>query len=180
MTPRRADAERNRTKLLDSARALFAAPGDAPSMAEIARHAGVGMATLYRNFPSREALLEALYVDEADAVVAAAETVEGDTAGERFVAWLHHFFAFYNGKHEVGDELLRGADGVPELMDASKHRVLAAGGPLLEAAQAAGDIRADLSLEQALTMVVAVAKIPGDPDFLAPILQTTLDGLRRV
>jgi AcrR family transcriptional regulator len=66
--PRRADAERNRDKILAAARAAFAEPDAQPSMAEISRRAGVGMATLYRNFPGRRELLEALYTDEVDAI----------------------------------------------------------------------------------------------------------------
>ena len=74
---RRADAERNRGKVLAAARAAFADPGAEVSMAEVSRRAGVGMATLYRNFPGRRELLEALYTDEVDAVCAAAGTAAG-------------------------------------------------------------------------------------------------------
>ena len=93
--PKRADAERNRDRILAVARAAFAEPKAAgrPSMAEIARRAGVGMATLYRNFPGRRELLEALYTDEVDAVCAAAATAPGETPGERFTAWAHSFAA---------------------------------------------------------------------------------------
>ena len=80
-TDRRADAERNRDKILAAARAAFADTSAQVSMAEISRRAGVGMATLYRNFPTRQELLEALYTDEVDAVCAAAATVDGETPG---------------------------------------------------------------------------------------------------
>jgi AcrR family transcriptional regulator len=91
---RRADAERNRVKLLDAARTAFA-DGDAEvSLAEIARRAGVGMATLYRNFPSRHELLEALYTEEVDGVCAAAQAPGGDTPGAALEAWLRRFLAF--------------------------------------------------------------------------------------
>src|ERR1700761_6813384 len=103
--PRRADAERNRAKILAAARAAFAEPGAEVSMAEISRRAGVGMATLYRNFPGRRELLEALYIDEVNAVCDAARTVEGETPGARFEAWLHRFFAFFNNKHHVAELL---------------------------------------------------------------------------
>jgi AcrR family transcriptional regulator len=69
---RRADAERNRDKILTAARSAFADPEAEVSMAEVSRRAGVGMATLYRNFPGRRELLEALYTDEVDAVCQAA------------------------------------------------------------------------------------------------------------
>src|SRR6201997_4108040 len=104
---RRADAERNRDKILAAARAAFADPDAEVSMAEVSRRAGVGMATLYRNFPGRQELLEALYTDEVAAVCAAAGTAGGQTPGAALVAWLKRFFAFYNTKRHVGSELLK-------------------------------------------------------------------------
>src|SRR5882757_6500290 len=92
---KRADAERNRDKILAAARAAFADPEAVISMAEISRRAGVGMATLYRNFPGRRELLEALYTGEVNALCEAAETVGGETPGARFEAWLHRFFAYF-------------------------------------------------------------------------------------
>src|SRR5258708_3704753 len=103
---KRADAQRNRAKILTAARAAFADPDADISMAEISRRAGVGMATLYRNFSSRRELLEALYIDEVDAVCAAAATVDGDTPGASFVAWLHRFFVYFTSKRHVASELL--------------------------------------------------------------------------
>src|SRR6202453_3518791 len=91
---RRADAERNRDKILAAARSAFADPGAEVSMAEISRRAGVGMATLYRNFPGRRELLEALYIDEVNAVCEAAETPEAETPGAALTDWLQRFFAF--------------------------------------------------------------------------------------
>src|SRR3984957_3997788 len=88
---RRATAARNRDKILVTARAAFAEPDAEISMAEISRRAGVGMATLYRNFPGRRELLEALYIDEVNAVCEAAETIDGETPGATLVAWLHRF-----------------------------------------------------------------------------------------
>ena len=85
---RRAQAERNRAKILEAARAAFAEQDAEVSMAEISRRAGVGMATLYRNFPGRRELLEALYIDEIDALCDAAETIQADTPRAAFVAWL--------------------------------------------------------------------------------------------
>jgi AcrR family transcriptional regulator len=177
-TVRRADAERNRGKILAAARAAFADTEAQVSMAEISRHAGVGMATLYRNFPSRQELLEALYTDEVDAVCDAAETVGGETPGAVLTAWLHRFFAFYNGKRHVGDELLRQSDASRPFMHEGRSRVLAAGQPLLLAAQRSHEVRGELTLEQILDMIIAIAKIEGDARYLQPILQAALDGLR--
>ena len=177
-TVRRADAERNRDKILAAARAAFAVSDALVSMAEISRRAGVGMATLYRNFPSRQELLEALYTDEVNAVCEAAEAIDGETAGAVLAAWLHRFFAFYNSKRHVGSELLRHSAGSAPFLNEGRSRVLAAGQPLLLAAQRTGEARADLTLEQILDMVIAIARIEGEPDYLEPILQATLAGLR--
>jgi AcrR family transcriptional regulator len=175
---RRADAERNRDKILAAARAAFANPEVEISMAEISRRAGVGMATLYRNFPGRRELLEALYTDEVDAVCDAAGILEPETPGVLLLAWLHRFFAFFTSKRQVGAELLKHSEGSVPVMGESRARVLAAGRPLLVAAQRSHEVREDLTLEQVLDMIVAVASIHGESDYLEPILQTTLDGLR--
>ena len=174
---RRADAERNRAKILAAARAAFADAEAEVSMAEISRRAGVGMATLYRNFPSRQELLEALYTDEVNAVCEAAEAIDGESPRAVLTAWLHRFFAFYNSKRHVGSELLRQSAGSEPFLNEGRSRVLAAGQPLLLAAQRTGEARGDLTLEQVLDMVIAIAKIEGKPDYLEPILQVTLDGL---
>src|SRR3712207_6693000 len=121
---RRADAERNREKILAAARAAFADPDAQVSMAEISRRAGVGMATLYRNFPGRRELLEALYTDEVDAICEAAETVDGDTPGAALMAWLHRFFAFYTSKRHVASELLQHSDSSNPVFGESRSRVL--------------------------------------------------------
>ena len=177
-TVRRADAERNRDKILAAARAAFADTDELVSMAEISRRAGVGMATLYRNFPGRQELLEALYTDEVNAVCEAAETVDGETPGAVLTAWLHRFFAFYNSKRHVGDELLRQSDAIEPFLNEGRSRVLAAGRPLLLVAQRSREVRGELTLEQILDMVIAIAKIDGDARYLQPILQAALDGLR--
>ena len=104
----RADAARNRDKILAAARAAFA-EGDADvSMAEVSRRAGVGMATLYRNFPGRRELLEALYTDEVDAVCAAADAAAhaGATPADAFLAWVRRFAAFSASKRHIAAELL--------------------------------------------------------------------------
>jgi AcrR family transcriptional regulator len=175
---RRADAERNRDKILTAARAAFADPDAEVSMAEISRRAGVGMATLYRNFPGRQELLEALYTDEVDAVCKAAETIDGETPGAALVAWLHRFSAFTTSKRHIAAELLKETDRSNPLFRNNRTRVIAAGRPLLAAAQHAGEVRDDLTLEQILDMIVAIATIHGDTGYTEPILQAALDGLR--
>ncbi len=176
---RRADAERNRDKILKTARAAFAEPGVVVSMAEVSRRAGVGMATLYRNFPGRRELLEALYVDEVDAICAAAQTVTGDTPAGALAGWLRRFQEFVASKYRIATELLEQTDRDTPVFDSSRARVLAAGRPLLLAAQQSREVRNDLTLEQVLDLVIAVSAIRGDPGYLKPILQAALDGLRR-
>jgi len=175
---RRADAERNRDKILAAARTAFADPDAEVSMAEISRRAGVGMATLYRNFPGRQELLEALYTDEVNAVCEAAETISGETPGATLVAWLHRFFAFTTSKRHIASELLKQTDRSDPLFENNRTRVIGAGRPLLAAAQHAHEVRDDLSLEQILDMIVAIATIHGDTGYTEPILQTAFDGLR--
>src|SRR6187549_4201481 len=136
---RRADAERNRGTILAVAREAFAEPDAEISMAEISRRAGVGMATLFRNFPGRRELLEALYTDEVDAVCAAAEHLD-------LTGWLRRFSAFSASKRHVASALLKDTDGTDPVFSGNRDRVLAAGAPLLAAAQKAGEVRADLTL----------------------------------
>jgi AcrR family transcriptional regulator len=175
---RRTDAERNRAKILAAARSAFADPAVEVSMAEVSRRAGVGMATLYRNFPGRRELLEALYADEVDALCRAAETVGADTPGDTLAAWLRRFFAFSTGKRHIAAELLKHTDRDDPLFEGNRARVLATGRPLLAAAQRSGQVRGDIDLEQVLDMVIAIATIHGEPGYLEPILRTALDGLR--
>jgi AcrR family transcriptional regulator len=175
---RRADAKRNREKILAAARSAFADPHAEISMAEVSRRAGVGMATLYRNFPGRKELLEALYADEVDGICTSAEALKSEPPGEALITWLDKVFAFFMTKRQVGAELLKHSESGSPFFSDNRNRVLAAGRPLLTAAQRARVVRDDLTLEQVLDMISAIAKIDGDPGYLEPILQSTLDGLR--
>jgi AcrR family transcriptional regulator len=147
-------------------------------MAEVSRRAGVGMATLYRNFPGRRELLEALFADEVDSVCKAAGTVGGETPGAALEAWLRRFFDFVTSKRPIASGLLDHTERSDPLFDDSRARVLAAGRPLLAAAQSAHEIRDDLTLEQIFDLVIAIAAIRGGSCYLEPILEAALDGLR--
>jgi hypothetical protein len=94
------------------------------------------------------------------------------------VAWLHRFFAFTTSKRQIAAELLKQTDRSIPLFRNSRTRVIAGGRPLLAAAQDAGEVRDDLTLEQILDMIVAIATIHGGTGYTEPILQTVLDGLR--
>jgi AcrR family transcriptional regulator len=170
---RRADAERNRDKILAAARSAFADPGTEVSMAEISRRAGVGMATLYRNFPGRRELLEALYTNEVNAICEAAEA-----PGASLLSWLRQLFAFFASKRHIAAELLKHTDSGNSVFGGSRARVTAAGQPLLATAQQAREVRNDLTLEQVLDLIHAIATIRGDTSYVQAILQAALDGLR--
>lgn len=178
LTSRRADAARNRAKILAASRAAFNDVDIDISMAEIARRAGVGMATLYRNFPGRQELLEALYIDEVDALCEAAVTTQAETPGAGLVAWLRRFLTFVEAKQPIAAELLKQTGSSASVMSESRARVLAAGQPLFTAAQDTHEVRDDLTLEQTLDMIVAIISIGAETEYLEPILQTALDGLR--
>ncbi|MFJ4653458.1 TetR/AcrR family transcriptional regulator [Nocardia sp. NPDC088792] len=175
---RRADAERNRDKILAAARAVFADPAATASMAEISRRAGVGMPTLYRHFAGRCELLEALFADEVDTVIRAAAEIDGLTPAAALRGWLHRLFTFFANKRGIAAELLKHHDPGDPVFDDSRARVIAAGRPLLAAAQQAHEVREDLVLEQILDMIKAIATIHGDRDYVEAILRTALDGLR--
>ena len=175
---RRADAERNRDKILTAARAAFADPDAEVSMAEISRRARVGMATLYRNFPGRQELLEALYTDEVNAVCEAAETIEGETpgSGSRGLAAPVLRLLPQQTPHRLRTAQANGPQRPPVRQQphpGARRRSAAA-----RRRPDAHEIRDDLTLEQILDMIVAIATIHGDTDYTEPILQTALDGLR--
>ena len=176
--PRRADAERNRDKIVAAAARAFAESDGEVSMAEIARRAGVGMATLYRNFPGRKDLLEALFTSEVDTICETVSAAGGESPGASLSSWLHRFHTFSMNKRRVALEILKHTDTSDPLFGNSRSKVLVAGRPLLDAAQKAGEIREDLVLEQMLDMVVAIATINGSPDYIEPILDAAIDGLR--
>ncbi|WP_223694012.1 TetR/AcrR family transcriptional regulator [Leifsonia poae] len=178
-TPRRTDATRNREKILAAARPAFADAEAEISMAEISRRAGVGMATLYRNFPGRRELLEALYAEEVDVICAAADdAVEGRTPGAALLVWLRELFGFFAGKRHIAAELLKHTGSDDPVFGGNRARVIDAGRPLLAAAQQSGEIRDDLTVEQVLDLIHSVATIRGGAAHVQPLLQVTLDGLR--
>jgi AcrR family transcriptional regulator len=177
-TRRRADAQLNRDKILTAAQAAFADPDADVSMAEIARRAGIGSATLYRNFADRRTLLEALYSAEITSICQAAETSEGVTPAARLDTWLRGFYDYFTHKRVLASELLEHVDGNSPVFNAGYARIIAAAGPLADAAHASGELRGDLTLEQILALIASVANIPGDLAYRAPILDASLDALR--
>jgi AcrR family transcriptional regulator len=177
--PKRADARRNYDKVLAAARDAFAETGASTSLEEIARRAGVGIGTLYRHFPNRQALLEAAYVDEVENLCRSAADLEGLQPWDALVAWLHRFVGYLATKHALAAELLEYVDRDAPLFHSCRAALFTAGEPLLERAQQARVVRPDTDLSEVIQMVGAVAKIPATPPGqVEHILDIALDGLR--
>jgi AcrR family transcriptional regulator len=177
--PRRADAQRNRDRVLAAAREAFAERGPSTSLEEIARRAGVGIGTLYRHFPNRQALLEAVYVDEVASLCREIAQLEETPSWEAFSAWLRKVAGYLVTKQALVQELLEYMDPDAALFASCRGSLHEAGEPLLARAQAAGAVRPDASLTEIIKMIGAIAKLPAsEPEQRERILQIALDGLR--
>jgi AcrR family transcriptional regulator len=177
--PKRADARRNYEKVLGAAREAFAEGGESTALEEIARRAGVGIGTLYRHFPNRQALLEALYVDEVEDVCRSAAEIDGADPWEALSTWFDRFIGYIATKQALANELLNYLDNDAPLFMASRTALFNAGEPLLRRAQEAGVVRPDVGIAEVIQMVIGIAKIPtGDPAQKHQILRIALDGLR--
>ena len=177
--PKRADALRNYEKLIAAAREAFAEGGTAASLEDIARRANVGIGTLYRNFPNRQTLLEAVYVDEVEALCRTADDLAQLPPWDAFVGFIHRFVAYLATKQALAQELLSYVDRDAELFQTCRVSLWAAGEPLLQRAQDAHVVRADTDLTEIIQMVGGIAKISGlEQEQLDHILDIALDGLR--
>jgi AcrR family transcriptional regulator len=177
--PKRADARRNYDKVIAAARDAFAEGGSGTSLEEIARRAEVGIGTLYRHFPTRQALLEAVYVDEVQALCRSAADLAELPPWDALVAWLHRFVEYLVTKQALAPELLNYVDRDAGVFKNSRAALWAAGEPLLERAQEARVARADTDLTEVIQMVGGIAKIPAsEPGQIDHILEMALDGLR--
>jgi AcrR family transcriptional regulator len=177
--PRRADARRTYGKVLAAAREAFAEGGESTSLEEIARRAGVGIGTLYRNFPNRQALLEALYVNEVEEVCRSAAELEGGDPWEALDGWIERLMAYLATKRALAAELLNYLDHDAPLFQESRAALFAAGEPLLRRAQDAGVVRPDIEFPELMQMMIGIGKIPAsNPDQIDHILRIALDGLR--
>jgi AcrR family transcriptional regulator len=177
--PKRADARRNYEKVLAAAREAFAEGGESTALEEIARRAGVGIGTLYRHFPNRQALVEALYVDEVEEICRSAAELEGDDPWEALNGWFERFIGYIATKQALAAELLKYVDRDAQLFKTSRAALFTAGEPLLTRAQEAGVVRPDVDIGEVIQMVMGIAKIPAsDPQQTKHILRIALDGLR--
>jgi AcrR family transcriptional regulator len=177
--PKRADARRNYDRLIAAGREAFTEDGRGASLEDIARRAGVGIGTLYRHFPSRQALLEAVYVEEVDALCRSAVDLSDQPPWEALVAWLHRFVGYLATKQALADELLAYNDRDADVFRACRAAMYAGGEPLLVRAQGAGVVRADTDITEVIQLVGGIAKIQtAEPGQLDRLLDMALDGLR--
>ena len=177
--PKRADAARNYDKLLAAARDAFTSEGEDASLEGIARRADVGIGTLYRNFPTRQALLEAVYIEEVEGICRAAQEVDDQDPWEALTSWLRRFADYATTKKALASELMAYMDEGSEVFLQCRHAIKAAGTPLLEAAQRSGDVRTDVRFMDVVRMVGGIATMANaEPGQVDRILVVALDGLR--
>ena len=182
--PMRADAQRNYERLLSAAVAAFTEHGaDDASLEEIARRAGVGIGTLYRHFPTRQALLEAVYRGQVEALRATeVELLGSDSPGEALATWLRALAAFSSTKRSMTSALLATLGKESELLSSCSMVICDAADALLTRAQEAGLVRKDANAKDLIRLVhavnIATQHVPTDPEQTDRLLGLILDGLR--
>jgi AcrR family transcriptional regulator len=178
--PKRADARRNYETVLAAAREAFAEGGESTALEEIARRAGVGIGTLYRHFPNRQALLEAVYLGEVEEFCRATSELPDDVdPWDALTDWFDRFVAYLATKRALAGELLNYMDTSAELFKHSRAALWASGEPLLARAQEAGVVRDDVQFGEVMQMVMGISKVPGvDPEQTERMVRIALDGLR--
>lgn len=150
--PKRADARRNFDALVESARGTFTEHGLDSSLEEIARRAGVGIGTLYRNFPTRDALVEAVYVEEVAAIADYVDQVQGEPF-DALATWLRRFADYVGTKHVLLDGLNRDST----VLQSCRGVASDAAGPLLARAQAEGAVRGDITMDDIVRLIAGLA-----------------------
>ncbi|HET6294048.1 MAG TPA: helix-turn-helix domain-containing protein [Kribbella sp.] len=178
--PARADARRNYDLLVAAAREAFAEHGTDTSLEEIARRAGVGIGTLYRRFPSRTALLEAVYVDEIQSVCDRAYGFADQLDPyDALAAWLRSFVGYNVSKKTLAGELTAALGKESEFFKVCKLNVREAGDLLLARAKEAGAIRPELELMDILQLVGGITMSRTvDPVQAERMLDIVLAGLK--
>jgi AcrR family transcriptional regulator len=178
----RSDALRNRERLLDAAKAVFSAGGAEASLEAVARRADVGIGTLYRHFPTREALYEAVYRHEVEQLGELAERLNGEASPvEALRQWLHSSVAFVATKKGMMAALAIVYNTDSELTAYSSARLTASIGALLSRAVEAGEIRADVNADDLLRALIGVCMLhdqPGWQQSALRLLDVLVDGLR--
>jgi AcrR family transcriptional regulator len=178
----RADAARNRASLLETATRAFAASDTEPSMREIARQAGVGVGTLYRHFPTRESLVDAVYQDQVERLTTGARTLLAAHPPARALRlWMDLFADWLATKHGMTDTLLAMIDTGEISLAHSRRELLTAITAILDAGATAGDIRTDITAEDVAAALLGLLAVAGKRDHRAQaerLLDLLMDGLR--
>jgi AcrR family transcriptional regulator len=180
--PLRADARRNRDKLLAAATAAFAEDGEDVALEAVAARAGVGIGTLYRHFPSRDALVAAAYRHEVDALcAAAADLLAAQPADAALRAWAERFADYIATKRAMGDALRAAAGSDSPLFAETRALILAALRRLLDAGAAAGTLRADADATDVMRVMSGIWYLPAGPEWrdnVGRMLDRFIGGLR--
>lgn len=178
----RADSLRNREKLLAAAHDVFSAGGPDASLEKVAKTAGVGIGTLYRHFPTREAMFQAVYKHEVDQLVELAARLAGEKPPfEALRQWLHAQIGMVATKKGMLAALTPAAGSSDALYADSSARMLAAIGSLMAAAIEAGEIRDDLAPEDVMRALLGMCytrEQAGWQDKVIRLMDVFLDGLR--
>lgn len=178
----RADAAQNRERLITAAREAFVTEGEGVALERIAKAAGVGIGTLYRHFRTREALVEAVYRSELDAVTASAEDfLAGHTAREALELWIGRYERFVTTKRSMQDALRVAWSSGSLPITETRLRITATLARLLAAGAQDGTLRDDIAPDDVTACLVGIffstLQAP-DPDQRRRVLQLMLDGLR--
>jgi AcrR family transcriptional regulator len=178
----RADGVRNRERVLEAAKAVFSAGGPEASLEAVAKRAGVGIGTLYRHFPTREALFEAVYRREVEQLGELAEQLKSAKEPvEALRRWLHSNVEFVATKKGMLAALALAVQNQSELYAFSLDRLTKAVGLLLGRAVAAGEMRADISPDDLLRALIGMCYMHDQPGWQATtlrLLDVFIDGLR--
>lgn len=177
----RADARRNREKLLVAARASFAATDEAVSLETIARDAGVGIGTLYRHFPTREALVEAVYAAELDDVTSSASSLLDEfTPEDALLAWMERYAEFVTTKRTMIASLRTGWTPNQLTTTNTRARINECIGTILAAGARSGTLRGDVDPDDVTAMVLgACLASASSPEQTSRLFSLVIDGLRR-
>jgi AcrR family transcriptional regulator len=178
--PMRADARRNRERLLAAATTAFSEHGADASLEDIARRAGVGIGTLYRHFPTRLALQEGVFRSQVDAVCERGRELACDPSpGDAFRAWLMVLSGYLATKRGLSRALIEQLGKDSELLSSCSQVMRSTAAMLLERAQQAGAVRPDITALDVMRLVhgvaVATEQAPGETERLLSLM---LDGLR--
>lgn len=177
----RADATRNRETLVAAAKTVFARDGAAASLDAVVREAGFGIGTLYRHFPTRESLYEAVYRRDIERLVGRSDTVDTGDPVEDLRRWLHAMVGMVATKKGMIAAFALATDTTSAISARWTGSLTAALDAMLDRAVGTGRIRPDIRGEELLLAVVGMCMLRDSPDWQTSVLRlidTLVDGLR--